>query len=187
METDVSRNLPAEVSRAVLHKGAKFNFEQVVFAGRDGTLLKREVVRHPGAVVILPILEVPGQPKSVVLIRNFRTATGCELWELPAGTRETGEEPAFTAARELIEETGYKSATIDELGRFYTSPGLSDELMYAYVAKGLAAVGQHLEADENITVHVVPRDEAFAMIERGEILDAKSVLTLLWAASKGLI
>ncbi len=187
MQTDVSRNLPGEVSRTVLHKGAKFNFEQVVFAGRDGKLLKREVVRHPGAVVILPILEVPGQIPSVVFIRNFRTAIGEQLWELPAGTRETGEEPAFTAARELIEETGYKSATIIELGRFYTSPGLSDELMYAYVAKGLVEVGQQLEADENITVHCVPRDEAFAMIERGEVLDAKSVLTLLWAASKGLI
>ncbi len=187
METHVSRKVPGEVSRIVLHKGAKFNFEQVVFTGRDGKELRREVVRHPGAVVILPILELPGQPQCVVFIRNFRTAIGHELWELPAGTRETGEEPAFTAERELIEETGYKSATITELGRFYTSPGLSDELMYAYVAKGLVEVGQHLEADENITVHCVPLNEAFAMIERGEVLDAKSVLTLLWARSKGML
>ena len=171
----------------VLHHGAKFDFERVTFVGNDGREVSREIVRHPGAVVILPILEIKGQEPRVILIRNFRTTVGKELWELPAGTREPGEDPAKTAGRELLEETGYDSATMVELGRFYTSPGMSDEFMYAYVAQGLVEVGQHLEADENITVHPTALSAAFAMIERGEIQDAKSVLTLLWAQNKGLI
>jgi ADP-ribose pyrophosphatase len=171
------------VTRTLIHRGRKFDFEQLEFVGSDGTVLRREVVRHPGAVVILPILD----DGRIVLIRNHRPSLDRPLYELPAGTLEAGEKPVACAGRELIEETGYDAATIRPLGRFYTSPGLSDELMWAFVATQLEHVGQRLEPDERLTVHPIPAREAFGMIESGELVDGKSMLTLLWAERKGLV
>jgi ADP-ribose pyrophosphatase len=155
------------VTRTLIHRGRKFDFEQLEFVGSDGKLLRREVVRHPGAVVILPILD----DGRIAIIRNHRPSLDRPLYELPAGTLEAGEEPLACAGRELIEETGYQAATIDPLGRFYTSPGLSDELMWAFVATRLTQVGQRLEADERLTVHPTPPATVFGMIESGELMD----------------
>ncbi|MBL0926312.1 MAG: NUDIX hydrolase [Phycisphaerales bacterium] len=179
--------LPSE--RKLIHRGAKFDFEQVTIAGRDGRPLTREVVRHPGAVVIIPILEPerPGGPSRLVMIRNLRIALARELLEFPAGTRERGEDPALCAGRELEEETGYAAATITPLGSFYTTPGMTDELMHAFAARGLRHVGQHLEPDENIKVEIVPTDTAFSLIDRGELADAKSMLALILAQRRGLL
>ncbi|MCC6425402.1 MAG: NUDIX hydrolase [Phycisphaerales bacterium] len=167
------------MSRRVIHRGAKFDFEQVEYRGADGRVLVREVVRHPGAVVIVPILRGDDGVERIVLIRNWRVSLGDWLWELPAGTRENGEAPEATAARELVEETGYRAGRIRALGRFYTSPGLSDELMWAFVAEDLTLEKQKLEADERISVHTVEVGEVMGMIERGGLMDGKSVLGVL--------
>jgi ADP-ribose diphosphatase len=169
--------------RRVLHRGAKFDLELVEYAGAGGKTVRREVVRHPGAVVILPILD----NSRVVLIQNERPALGRAIYELPAGTLERPEPPAECAGRELIEETGYRAATLTPLGRFYTSPGMSDELMWAFLAKGLIHEGQRLEEDERLTVSPVHLEQAFEMVDKGELLDGKSILTLLLARRKGLI
>src|SRR5262245_55411209 len=95
-----------EVSRRVLHKGRKFNFEIVSVRSASGKQIEREVVRHPGAVVIVPVLD----NGDVVMIRNRRIAIGDWILEFPAGTLEPPELPEKCAARELIEETGYKAA-----------------------------------------------------------------------------
>lgn len=182
METPANCNADG---RRVLFKGAKFDFVEVSIPTANGTALKRQFVRHPGAVIILPILG--GPDASVVLIRNRRHAISRDLYELPAGTLEAGEEPLACAARELREETGYLAATIAPLGWFYTSPGLSDERMWAFVARGLTPVGQALEADEHLTVHPMPASRALGMIRTGELVDAKSMLTLLWAERSGLL
>lgn len=182
METPANCNAD---DRRVLFKGAKFDFVEVSIPTANGTALKRQFVRHPGAVIILPILGGPGA--SVVLIRNRRHAISRDLYELPAGTLEAGEEPLACAARELREETGYLAATIAPLGWFYTSPGLSDERMWAFVASGLTPVGQALEADEHLTVHPMPASRALDMIRTGELVDAKSMLTLMWAERSGLL
>jgi ADP-ribose pyrophosphatase len=170
-------------ARRLIHHGSKFDLEMVEFVGEGGRVVEREVVRHPGAVVILPVRE-DGQ---VILIQNDRAALSRAIYELPAGTLEPAEPPEVCAARELIEETGYRAATISHLGRFYTSPGMSDELMWSYVARGLDHVGQSLEEDERVTVHPVPVERAFEMIELGELVDGKSILTLLLARRKGLV
>jgi ADP-ribose pyrophosphatase len=175
--------MPAKATRSLIYRGRKFDFEQIEFVGSDGKLLRREVVRHPGAVVILPILA----DGHVVLIRNHRPSVERALWELPAGTLEQGEDPRACAERELIEETGYEAATIEPLGRFYTSPGLSDELMIAFVALGLTQVGQRLEPDEDLTVHCVRSGEALEMVDSGELMDGKSMLTLLLGLRKGVL
>ena len=179
----MAANGPSAPIRTLLHKGRKFDFELIEFPGSDGTMLRREVVRHPGAVVILPILD----DGRIVLIRNHRPSLDQPLFELPAGTLEPPESPESCAGRELIEETGYRAATIRSLGRFYTSPGLSDELMRAYAATGLVHVGQRLEPDERLTVHPVPAARALEMVDSGELMDGKSMLTLLLAVRRGIL
>lgn len=175
------------ISRTLLRKGAKFDFELLSLEGPDGQSLTREIVRHRGSVVILPILETPAGGPQVVLIRNFRPS--CETWllELPAGTLEPEEDPTLCAARELEEETGYSAATLTPLTRFHTSPGMTDERMSAYLATGLTPVGQRLEPDERIDVVPIPASECFSLIRRGDLADAKTILTLLLAARLGLI
>lgn len=137
--------------------------------------------------MIVPILAGPAGEPHVALIRSFRASLEQYILELPAGTRETGEDAATTAAREIIEETGYQAATLVELGRFYTSPGLSDELMVAYAATGLSHVGQRLEEDEDLTVQLTSVEAAFGAIQSGSFMDAKSMLALYLAREKGYL
>lgn len=183
-----------KVHRALLHKGAKFSFETVTLEAKDGSLLTREVVRHPGAVVIVPILDAPiaGSPnrqevRQVVFIRNWRLSLERWLDELPAGTIEPGEPPEVCAARELEEETGYSAGRLIHLASFCTTPGLTDELMHAYAAFDLTPVGQDLELDERVTVHPRTVPETNALIRSNRLADAKSLCALLIAARKGLL
>lgn len=138
---------------------------------------KGEFIAHPGAVVILPVLQ-----DQVILIRNERFAVGETLWELPAGTLEPNEEPAVTAARELIEETGYKAKNIELLTTFFTSPGISNELMYAYAAQDLEEVGQNLDEEEKITVEILPWEKVMQMVRDGAVRDGKTIAALLYYA-----
>ncbi len=174
-----------EVARSRLHRGTKFDWEEVTLEDPRSQRLTRQVVRHPGAVIVLPILDASG-PGRFALIRNWRHSTGAWLWEFPAGTLEPGEPPERCAARELIEETGFEAATITPLGRFHTSPGLTDELMWAFAGTGLREVGQQLEADERIVVRLATRREVWSLIDRGELIDAKSLAAWMLADRKGL-
>ncbi len=149
----------------------------------DGSLLEREIVRHPGAVVVVPVTD----DGRIVLIRNFRISLSEKIYECCAGTLEPGEDPAVCAGRELIEETGYRAATIEPLGWFYTTPGMTDERMHAFIAKGLTHVGQDLEDDESIEVETFPADKVFEMIDRGELRDGKSMTALLVAHRRGML
>ena len=145
--TNPSNDIPPSprVKRELLVQGANFNYERLTVERTQGKPLVRDIVRHPGAVLILPILATP-QGTKVVLIKNWRASVERWIYELPAGTLEAGEDPKDCAARELEEETGYSAATIIPLCRFYTSPGLSDELMWAFAATDLKPVGQILGA-----------------------------------------
>jgi ADP-ribose pyrophosphatase len=174
---------PVRIHRKLLHKGVKFDFEILEWEGREGRTVRRENVRHPGAVAILPVL---GDGR-VVLIENFRAAAGRVLLEFPAGTLEAGEAPDACAHRELVEETGYRAATMRKLGRFYTSPGLSDELMHGYVATDLTEVGQDLQDDEDLKVRPVSVQEAFGLLRSGELVDGKSILLFVWADREGYL
>lgn len=175
-----------EISRKVLHRGAKFQYEEATWTAADGRVVTRQFVRHGGSVVIVPILEEAGKAKKIVLIRNMRAAIPAVLWELPAGTRDDGEDPKVCAARELEEETGYSAGSVEKIGVFHTSPGMTDELMHAFVARGLRVVGQRLEVDEGITVHPTPLDEVMRMVDGGEIVDAKTLAALMLAVRRGM-
>jgi ADP-ribose diphosphatase len=140
----------------------------------------REIVEHPGGVAIVA-LDDAGR---VLLARQYRYAVRSALLELPAGTLEAGELPAKAAVRELEEETGYHAAHIEPLCRFYPSPGYTSELLHLFLATGLTPVGARPEADERIEVIPTAWEDAMAMIARGEICDAMSIIGLLLAQAR---
>jgi ADP-ribose pyrophosphatase len=147
--------------------------DRVAIAG--GGEAVREIVGHPGGVAVVA-LDDAGQ---VLLARQYRYAVGSALLELPAGTLQAGELPAEGAVRELEEETGYRAAHVEPLCRFYPSPGYTSELLYLFLATGLTPVGARPEADERIDVIPTAWDDAMAMVARGEICDAMSIIGLL--------
>lgn len=142
----------------------------------DGKIHIRETIEHPGAVAILPLVD----DGHVCLIRNYRVAVGKTLIELPAGTLEPGEDTAATAARELIEETGYRAATVEKLREFTMSPGILNERMYLYLARGLEPGPTALEGGEQIESLVVSWSEAMTMVRDGTIEDAKTLVGLMY-------
>jgi ADP-ribose pyrophosphatase len=164
--------------REVLLTAARFQVERVSQRLDDGTELCREVVRHPGAVVIVPVLE----DGRICLIRNFRIAVNQYLLELPAGTLEPPEPPIETARRELIEETGFRCRKLEPLCDFYMSPGILDERMYAFVAQGLEFGDPAREAGEVITNFPVTIEQLFELLRTGQIKDSKSLSALLYYA-----
>lgn len=153
------------------YEGVRFAVDRVVHDGRQ-----RDIVRHPGAAVILPIVG----SDQICLIRNYRVSVEEALIELPAGTLEPNEPPEVTAARELTEETGYVADSVELLMQFYPSPGIMDERMFVYIATGLIAGAPAREAGEEIENLVVSRGEALAMIGDGRIKDGKTIAALLF-------
>jgi ADP-ribose pyrophosphatase len=141
----------------------------------DGRVVIRETIQHPGAVVIVPLLD----DGRVCLLRNYRLAVNATLIELPAGTLEPGEPAAVTAQRELAEETGYNAARLEALAEMLMSPGILNERMHVFVATGLSAGPASPEAEEEIETFLVPLSEALAMVVDNRIQDAKTVAALL--------
>jgi len=142
----------------------------------------REVIRHRGATVILPILD----DGRILMVRQHRYPVEEILLELPAGTLEPDEDAQHCAARELVEETGYAARTITPLGRFYSAPGYTDEVLHAVLARDLAQVGAMApDDDENLELVIHPIDAALAMIATGEIRDAKTIATMMLAQLHG--
>ncbi len=164
-----------------------------VFAGRllsvrvdevelpGGVRAAREVVQHPGAVAIVPLLS----DGRVIMIRQYRHAAGEVLWELPAGVLEKGEEPADCARRELLEETGYLADEVTPLLSTFLSPGFSSEIIHLFLARDLSRVEASAEPDERIEIHALPFDEAVAMALRGEVRNAAAICGLLAVAQRG--
>jgi len=167
-------------------KGRLFKVQMLSWKTPNGREIRREVVRHPGAVLIIPVRAPAASGARVVMIRNWRMAVGKRLWEFPAGKLEDGEEPIKAAARELEEETGFRAGVLRKLGEFYTSPGFTDELMRVFLAEDLSPCGQRLEEDEDIEVRTVALDDVLAMIRRGEIRDGKTIAgVLMWREGAG--
>lgn len=165
------------MSREILYRGKKIQLALDRRPLADGAVLEREVILHPGAVVIIPLLDA----EHVCLVRNFRFSVEEWLLELPAGTLEPPEPPDVTAVRELAEETGYRAAQWRKLTEFYPSPGIMSERMYLYVAEGLTPGPQRLEAGEEIKTEILSWKDAVAAIFDGRIRDAKTMVgVLLW-------
>jgi ADP-ribose pyrophosphatase len=165
---------PRIVSVRKIYSGRLLRLELLQIQGPDGRSREREVVRHPGAVAIVPLLG-----KKVLLVQQYRAPLGKELWEIPAGTIEPGEAPLECAKRELAEETGYRAREWKELAEFYTTPGFCDERLTLFLAEGLepAAEGKRAE-DEFIQIREFELAEIREMLRRGELEDAKTIIGL---------
>lgn len=160
----------------ILLESRIFRIERLRPTSKNGKPLIRDIIRHPGAVVVLPILD----DDRVVLIRNTRIAVESRLLELPAGTLEVGEPPIDCARRELIEETGYRCERIEPLTAFFSSPGMLDERMYVFLATGLTEGKMALEEGEEIEVEIFKIDDAMKMVKEGRIEDGKTVASILY-------
>ena len=148
----------------------------------DGSTGALEMIRHPGASAVVPLLgDLDGDPE-VLLIRQYRYAAESYLYEVPAGRLDPGEAPAACAHRGLREETGYTASRVEHLFTMYTTPGFTDEKIHLFLATGLTPGESAREADEFMELVPTRLSAALAMIERGEIQDAKTALALLYAA-----
>lgn len=163
------------MSRNVVYRGVKIQVAEERETLPDGRVVQRDIVIHPGAVVILPLVDA----NRVCLLRNRRPVVGETLLELPAGTLEIGEDPAVAAVRELAEETGYQAGRWRKLTEFYPSPGVLSERSRLYLAEELTPGPQNLEPDEEIVTEVVDWQRAVAWCLDGTIRDAKTIVGLL--------
>jgi ADP-ribose pyrophosphatase len=163
------------MTRQFVHKGRKIQVALDVYTAPDGQSITRDIVIHPGAVAILPVLD----HDHVVLLKNERFIVGETLWELPAGTLEPNEPPDQAAPRELAEETGYTASRWRKLAAFYPSPGIISEKTHLYVAEQLTPGPLQLEIGENLTPVTVAWNDAMTWALDGTIRDAKTLVGLL--------
>jgi ADP-ribose pyrophosphatase len=169
------KDFPILINRRTVHQGRVIEVQVDDVEVRDGLNVRRDVVRHPGAVVMLAV----DAEERILWIRQHRWAAGRELLELPAGTLEHGEAPEACARRELAEETGFAAANWQALGGFFSAPGFCDEYLYAFAASGLKPEQADGDDDEDITLEPLTLDETMVRIEAGQIEDAKSLATLM--------
>ncbi len=160
----------------VMFKGRKFRVEAQTVALPGGEKFRMEIVRHPGAAVVLPVLP----DGRILLIDQLRRSVDRRLLELPAGTLDDGEDPAECARRELVEETGYAAGRLQPLVDFYSTPGICDERMFVLVATDLTAGTAAPEPQEDIRLCPMKYAEALEAVRDGRIRDAKSLVGLLY-------
>lgn len=161
--------------RRLVHTGRRIRVYLDDFVAPDGSVVPRDLIEHPGAVVILPAID----REHVCLLRNHRWVVDEVLWEIPAGTLEPPEDILDAAKRELAEETGYTAGKWTSLGFLYASPGVMNEKLHLFIAEDLTAGPMRLESDEEIEAITVPLAEAIAMCLDGRIKDAKTITALL--------
>jgi ADP-ribose pyrophosphatase len=163
------------MARELIHRGRKIQVLLDTTTLSDGTVIRRDVIIHPGAVVILPMVD----REHVCLLRNQRFIVDETLWELPAGTLEPGEPPESAAARELAEETGYIARRWRKLTSAYASPGCLSEMMHIFVAEGLTPGPARPEKDETLEPRVIEWSTALSWTVDGTIRDVKTIAGLL--------
>jgi len=161
--------------RTLIHKGRKIQVYRDVEPGPDGRPIERDMVIHPGAAAILPLVDAD----HVCLLRNPRFVVNETIWEIPAGTLEPGEAPEAAAMRELEEETGYQAKRWRKLAAFYPSPGVLSERTHLFLAEELTPGAMRPEADEQMEPQVVTWEQALAWALDGTIRDAKTLVALL--------
>ena len=174
------------VGEEVLHEGPVVRVARATISGPDGETYEREVVHHPGAVAVVPVLD---DGRTVVLVRQYRSALDELVLEVPAGKCDVeGEAAELTAARELEEEVGYRAGSLERLCVIHNSPGFSDERVVVFLGTDLeaGAATPHGVEEEHMAVEHVSLDEAPRLIADGHVTDAKTVVGLLLARDRVL-
>lgn len=159
-----------------LFQAKRFAVEEVTEILQDGSRHIRHVVRHPGAVVILPVVD----PQIICLVYTYRAAIDRWNLELPAGTLDKGLPPEEVAKLELLEETGYRASSWTHVHSFAMSPGILDERMHFYVAEGLTAGAAQREVGEQMENRIFSWAEIDRLLRDRQIIDAKTLVALLW-------
>ena len=172
------------VERRVVHRGRFMTFRVDTIEDAGGKRHQREIVEHPGAVCVIPVVG-----EDVLMVRQWRTPVERVILELPAGTLDRHadgsiEDPDLAAPRELEEETGHRAERWRKLGRFWTAPGFTEERMHLYLATALSPVHDYggPDVDEYLDLVRTPWREAVAMADQGRIEDAKTLVGLFWLA-----
>ncbi len=168
------------MSARVLHTGRVGTWVSEEIALPNGRRVTLETLQHPGAAAVLPFVA----PDRVILLRQFRHASGGWLWEVPAGKLEPGEQPERCAARELEEETGWRARRLRFTGAIFTAPGFTDERIHLFEAHELEPGRLAHEHAEVIEVHELPLERALAMVDGGEVCDAKTIAALFHATRR---
>ncbi|ADM38363.1 ADP-ribose pyrophosphatase [Bacillus spizizenii ATCC 6633 = JCM 2499] len=148
----------------------------------NGKTSKREIVKHPGAVAILAVTE----EGKIIMVKQFRKPLERAIVEIPAGKLEKGEEPEYTALRELEEETGYTAKKLTKITAFYTSPGFADEIVHVFLAEELSVLEEKraLDEDEFVEVMEVTLEDALKLVESREVYDAKTAYAIQYLQLK---
>lgn len=173
------------VKETVLHRediytGRVVNLSVLQVRLPNGEEAKRELIRHPGAVAIVALDDA----RNVTLVRQYRMAAERVMLEIPAGTLKPDEDPEVCAERELQEEIGKRPGRLERIGGIYVAPGYTTEFIHLFLATDLHESRLDMDEDEFIEVETVPLTEALALIDRGEIIDGKSISALLLVARR---
>lgn len=174
---------PGRISSQRIYSGRVLNLDLDTVRYPDGTSGSLEMVRHPGASAVVPVLsdESVADPQ-ILLIHQYRYAAGGQVWEVPAGRLGPGESPEDCARRELLEETGASATKFDHLITIYTTPGFTDERIHLFAAWGLTVRDHRREPDEFLEVHPLSLSRVLGMVREGEISDAKTLVSVLYFA-----
>ena len=161
--------------------GRVFNITSDEIEEPGGVKVRREIVRHPGSVVIMAVKDSNSKTGPLLLLeRQYRYAADARVWELPAGRIDPGESHLAAAKRELLEETGFTASKWQSALKFYPSPGFLDELMHVFLARDLQAGKAQPEDDERITVRFFPLPQVVKMALSGKIIDGKTLASIFW-------
>jgi len=169
------------VSTERLYTGRIVNLDLDTVRFPNGSTGRLEMIRHPGASAVVPLLDpLEGADPRVLLIRQFRHAADDFIWEIPAGRLDPGESPEACAARELEEETGMRAARLDRLTTIYTTPGFTDERIHLFLATGLEAGTEARESDEFMEVEARRWSEVMELVRSGRVMDGKTLVSLMF-------
>lgn len=173
--------MPQATRRVYTGRVLNLDIDTVEFP--DGSSGELEIIRHPGAAAVVPVLSDPkSRDPLLLLLRQFRHAAGGPLWEIPAGRLDHGEAPEACARRELREEAGVETGRLERLTTIWTTPGFTDEAIHLFWATDLKPVAHAREPDEFIEVVPKPMTEVLSLIRDGEIRDGKTVVAILYMA-----
>jgi ADP-ribose pyrophosphatase len=178
-----SKNPSRVLSSRVMYRGPVFSVASEEVLEPSGATVRRDIVRHSGSVVVMPVDESEPEPR-VLLVQQYRHAAQQYLWELCAGRVDQGESELVAAKRELLEETGYSARLWKRILTFYASPGFVAETMSLYLARDLRPGIAQPEEDEVIELKFLPLTAALGWVMKGVIKDAKTICGILWLSQR---